>query len=183
MKIYTKTGDDGTTGLYGGARVKKYDLVIDSLGHIDELNAYIGLIRSFPETENESLFLEEIQKSLFDLGAWISVDPAKKALKMPLFEIEKVNQLEQKIDYMDEVLSPMKYFILPGGNQILGHIHIARAICRRAERSIVHLAEMKEIPTVIVQYINRMSDFLFVYSRFVAFQNDILETSWIPYKK
>jgi len=183
MKIYTKTGDDGTTGLYGGARVKKYDIIIDSIGHIDELNAYIGLIRSYPEIASESLFLEEIQKSLFDLGAWISVDPAKKSMKMPVFDLEKVNQLEKKIDLMEEKLSPMKYFILPGGNIVLGHIHVARAICRRAERSIVHVAELKEIPAVIVQYINRLSDFLFVFSRFVAYQNEILETPWIPEKK
>lgn len=182
FKIYTKTGDDGTTGLYGGARVPKYDLRIESYGTVDELNSYVGLIRDQPLQEQSVKTLLEIQDRLFTIGAILSAQPGKTSLSLPTLFIEDVELLEQEIDRMDEQLSPMKHFILPGGHTTISYMHIARCVCRRAERLTVHLAVDNEVNNLIIKYLNRLSDYLFTLARFESKNLGAAEQPWIPRK-
>ena len=186
MKIYTKTGDKGTTSLYGGTKVDKDNLRIETYGTIDELNSYIGLIRSYPVN---LLLMEEliiIQKDLFNIGAELAT-PADKLmlangkprLKVMISE-EQIRQLEEWIDDMDETLEAMTHFILPGGNQASSHTHVARCICRRAERLIVSLSKQEEIRPELFKYINRLSDYLFTAARKIAKNDNHEEIKWIP---
>ena len=182
FKIYTKTGDDGTTGLFGGARIPKYDLRIETYGTVDELNSYIGLIRDQP-IDNESIkVLLEIQDRLFTIGSMLATQPDKKNLSGPVIEEKDVELLEKEIDKMDAGLPPLKHFILPGGNTIVSFIHIARCICRRAERLAVHLFTQKEVNTLVIKYLNRLSDYLFILARWVAKDLGASEKPWIPRK-
>lgn len=182
FKIYTKTGDDGTTGLYGGARVAKYDLRIEAYGTIDELNSYLGLIRDQDMTGSTLKILLEIQDRLFTIGAILAAQPGKKNLSVPELLSTDVEVLEKEIDTMDSVLEPMKHFILPGGHTTVSYIHIARCVCRRAERLTVHLAVDNEIDPLIIKYLNRLSDYLFTLARFVGKQLGASEQPWIPRK-
>lgn len=182
MKLYTKTGDEGTTSLFGGARVPKYDLRIEAYGTVDELNSCIGLVRDQGLEERHTRFLLEVQDRLFTLGSHLATQPGKKNIVLPGFEEEDVVKLEQEIDAMDAKLPPMKHFILPGGHTTVSFIHIARCVCRRAERLTVHLAATEEVSPLIIKYLNRLSDYLFILSRDAARTLGAEETPWHPRK-
>jgi|SRR6218665_86356 len=182
MKVYTKKGDKGTTGLIGGTRLPKYHLRIEAYGTVDELNSYIGLIRDYNENPERKSLLIEIQDRLFTLGSHLASDPEKSKMVLPeLFESD-VEVLENAIDAMEEKLEPMKFFVLPGGHPTVSHCHIARCICRRAERLISHLNEETEVNPVILSYMNRLSDYLFVLSRAFTKELNVEETPWVPKK-
>lgn len=181
MKIYTKTGDGGETALFGGKRLPKDDLRIESYGTVDELNAHIGMLRDMAaEFETESKTLIEIQDRLFTIGSTLASDPDKKNLKTPKVHEADVAFLEQEIDRLNESLPPMRSFVLPGGHPLVSQCHIARCVCRRAERRTVSLAAEADIEAVVVQYLNRLSDYLFVLSRWCASQKKAEETPWKP---
>ncbi len=182
FKIYTKTGDDGTTGLYGGARVAKYDLRIEAYGTVDELNSYIGLIRDQPLDHDSIKVLLEIQDRLFTIGSILAVQPGKKNLSVPSLLAEDLELLEKEIDRMDKELPPMKNFILPGGHTTVSFIHIARCVCRRAERLTVHLSSQNEVDSLIIKYLNRLSDYLFTLARLTAKNMGASEQPWLPRK-
>ncbi len=182
MKIYTKTGDQGQTSLYGGKRVCKSDLRIDSIGHVDELNAYIGLLSSFETDRERIMFLTRIQNNLFTVGALLAADTDKPGLKLPELSHEETRALEDQMDKMSEALAPMTAFILPGGNQHIAYGHIARAVCRRAERSVVGLTAENSHYALIITYLNRLSDYLFILCRKIAQEAGIEEMKWLPVK-
>lgn len=186
MKIYTKTGDSGETSLFGGERVKKYNLRLESYGTIDELNSYLGLIRvqEIDPTYKDELIL--IQNKLFTVGAMLATPPKKEILKSgkERLQIEKINELdidflEKSMDRMDESLPPMTHFILPGGNSTVSYCHIARTVCRRAERIIVELNEKEPVKPLLIKYVNRLSDYLFVLARKLSFDMQTEEIPWI----
>ncbi len=189
MKIYTKTGDKGTTALYGGTRVPKHHLRIEAYGTTDELNSYIGLIRDQKIDNRTSSTLLKIQNELFTLGAMLATPPEKEKLKngKDRLNIHKISShdisfLEQEIDAMDKLLPQMTNFILPGGHQTVSFCHIARCVCRRAERLAVQLDQNESIDTSILQYLNRLSDYLFVLARKLTLDNKAVEIPWIPSK-
>ena len=189
MKIYTKTGDKGTTALYGGTRVKKYNLRIDSYGTVDELNSYIGLIKDQEISDTVKEVLLRIQNELFTLGAMLATPPEKETLKSgkERLNIPKVNEnsitfLENEIDKIDEVLPQMTHFILPGGHQAVSFCHVARCVCRRAERLCVELNDEENINSDILKYVNRLSDFLFTLARKLSKDLSVEEIKWIPQK-
>ncbi|EAQ41202.1 cob(I)yrinic acid a,c-diamide adenosyltransferase [Polaribacter sp. MED152] len=189
MKIYTKTGDEGTTALFGGTRVKKYNLRIDSYGTVDELNAYIGLIKDQDIDEATKETLLNIQNELFTLGAMLATPPEKETLKsgkerlnIPKVNVNSIQYLENKIDAMDAELPQMTHFILPGGHQAVSFCHVARCVCRRAERLCVELNDEETINSDILKYLNRLSDYLFVLARMLSKQLRVDEIKWIPTK-
>lgn len=180
MKVYTKKGDKGKTGLIGGTRVSKYSLRIESYGTVDELNSHIGLIRD--SVDDEELFgqLLIVQDRLFTLGAILAADPEKSKMQLPpLFE-DDVIYLEKKIDEMDSQIEPMKTFVLPGGHPVVSCCHIARCVCRRAERLVVGLVQENPLDENVLPYLNRLSDYLFVLSRYLTKQLGAHEYPWIP---
>jgi cob(I)alamin adenosyltransferase len=185
MKIYTKTGDNGTTALYGGTRVLKNDLRIEAYGTVDELNSYLGLIRDRKEATHERIFLIEIQKNLFHVGAILATPQEKAVLKngkqrLDVTKMTSEQLLEQAMDKMNKNLPEMTHFVLPGGHPVVSYCHIARCICRRAERFIVSLHQEEEVAPTVLKYINRLSDYLFVLARKFAFENEVEEIKWIP---
>jgi len=182
FKIYTKTGDKGQTSLFGGTRVPKYHVRIESYGTTDELNAYIGLVRDSITDELVRDVLKEIQDRLFTIGSILASDPSKKKLKTPDLNEEDITFLEEEIDKMDEELPPLKHFVLPGGHPTVSYCHIARCVCRRAERLVVALNEEQEVLPLILQYLNRLSDYLFVLGRFLTKEVGAEEVHWIPRK-
>ncbi len=170
------------TSLFGGKRVSKSDLRIESYGTVDELNSYIGLIRDHLDDRHLRDLLKEIQDRLFTAGAMLAADPAKPALKKPdLFEKDVV-LLEREIDRMNESLEPLRYFILPGGHPVVSFCHVARCVCRRAERLVVALNKKERIFLLVIKYLNRLSDYLFVLARFIGKQKGAEEVSWKPRK-
>ncbi len=181
MKIYTKKGDTGTTGLIGGTRVPKHHIRIESYGTIDELNSYVGLIRDQEIDKETKATLIEIQDRLFTLGSLLAADENTKMVLPQVFTSD-VEFLEQEIDKMDESLEVMKSFVLPGGHPTVSYTHIARCICRRAERLTVQLSEEFEINTIIIQYLNRLSDYLFTLSRKLTKDLGAIEQPWVPRK-
>ncbi len=190
MKIYTKTGDKGTTSLYGGTRVPKYHLRIEAYGTIDELNSYIGLISTQQINANSATTLLKIQNELFTIGSMLATPQDKETLKsgkerlnIPKASANSITYLEQEIDTMNEELPAMTHFVLPGGHQTVSYCHIARCICRRAERITVQLSEEVVINEVVLKYLNRLSDYLFVLARKLTYDNNIEEIPWIPEKK
>ena len=190
MKIYTKTGDAGTTALFGGTRVKKYNLRIESYGTLDELNSYIGLIKDQEISEDVKESLLKIQNELFTLGAMLATPPDKETLKsgkerlnIPKIEESSIQFLESEIDKMDTELPQMTHFILPGGHQAVSFCHVARCVCRRAERLCVALNDDENISNDILKYLNRLSDYLFVVARKLSKDLQIEEVKWIPTKK
>ena len=191
MKIYTKTGDTGTTSLIGGKRVKKNNLRIESYGTIDELNSYIGLIKDQKGIgNNDKNSLLKIQHELFVIGAMLATAPDKETLKngKERVTISKINKhsilfLEEEIDKMDEKLPQMTHFILPGGHQTVSFCHIARCVCRRAERLSVELNEKEKVSNVLIIYLNRLSDYLFTLARKLSKELLVDEIKWIPEKK
>jgi cob(I)alamin adenosyltransferase len=179
MCIYTRTGDDGTTGLIGGTRVEKDDLHLEAYGTVDELNSWIGLIRSQPLDARDTSFLIDIQKMLFVIGGRLATDTSKIDLsaKLPCGE-EDILLLEREIDRILDTLVPQTNFILPGGDDAVSYCHLARTVCRRAERRAYQLSKKVEIPSELMKYLNRLSDFLFVLSRKFAQDNGIEEIPW-----
>ncbi len=182
LKIYTKTGDKGTTSLIGGTKVPKSHLRIEAYGTVDELNSYIGLCRDMLTDENSRAILQEVQDRLFTIGSSLACDPVKEPkMKIPDLKEEDVVLLEKEIDKMNETLPPMKSFILAGGHPTVSHLHIARCVCRRAERCCVRLeSEELEVEQLTIKYINRLSDYLFVLARFAALQLNAEEIPWKP---
>jgi cob(I)alamin adenosyltransferase len=179
FKIYTKTGDDGTTGLVGGSRVKKSDLRLETYGTVDELNSWLGLIRSMVDDLLVSELLLKIQKNLFIMGSKLASDEKGKQITGHLtIKTEEIENLEKAIDQYEMHLRPLQNFILPGGSQLIGFCHIARTVCRRAERRIVQLSGITTIEEGIIRYMNRLSDYLFVLSRKVASDEGIMEVTW-----
>ena len=179
MKIYTKKGDEGKTSLIGGTRVSKHHTRIEAYGTIDELNSWIGLLRDQPEYKDQNNLLLEIQDRLFTLGSLLAADPQKSKMTLPQLSEKDVEVLEQAIDMMEQTLPEMKSFVLPGGNSLISYCHITRCVCRRAERLVVHLDEQEPIDALILKYVNRLSDYLFVLSRWMAQQSGAIETPWV----
>lgn len=180
MKIYTKTGDKGQTSLIGGTRVPKYHLRIESYGTVDELNSYIGLIRDQNISVHHQEFLKNIQDRLFTVGSSLASDPEQSKMVIPDLYEEDVVLLEQEIDAMNNELPALKHFILPGGNSTASYCHLARCVCRRAERLTVHLAESSFVDSNVIKYLNRLSDYLFVLARKIVAENNDSENIWIP---
>ncbi|MCB9174281.1 MAG: cob(I)yrinic acid a,c-diamide adenosyltransferase [Flavobacteriales bacterium] len=178
MKIYTKTGDKGTTSLFGGKRVSKHHIRIESYGTVDELNSYIGLIRDQKIDKNTFDVLIEIQDRLFTLGSMLATEPGNEKVKVPQLFEEDITLLENEIDKMNEVLPEMRSFVLPGGHPTVSYCHIARCVCRRAERLTVHLSELEDVSALVVKYLNRLSDYLFVLSRKLTQDNKANEIPW-----
>ena len=190
MKIYTKTGDSGTTSLYGGTRVKKYNLRIESYGTVDELNSYVGLIKDQDISNTNKNSLLKIQNELFTLGSMLATPPEKETLKngkerlnIPKIDESAVLFLENEIDRMDAALPQMTHFILPGGHQAVSFCHVARCVCRRAERLSVALNDQETINNDIIKYLNRLSDYLFTLARKLSNDLSVDEIKWIPEKK
>ncbi len=179
MRVYTRTGDDGTTGLIGGTRVKKFDLRLEAYGTIDELNSWIGLVRSQEISQEDISDLIEIQKNLFIIGAQLATDTAKveNGTKWECCE-DNISFLEKKMDQILDTLPPLTNFLLPGGNNAVSYCHIARTVCRRAERRTYQLSAEISVPSDVLRYINRLSDYLYVLSRKVARDTGIEEIPW-----
>ncbi len=183
MKIYTKTGDKGTTSLFGGTRVSKHDIRIESYGTVDELNANLALLRDLITNTHHTDFLLQIQHNLFVIGSMLATENAKKELlKIDLISEESIVVIENEIDSLTATLPQMTHFILPGGHQTVSVCHICRCICRRAERLVVHLSELEIIDENCIKYLNRLSDYLFVLSRKLASENGVEEIKWMPKK-
>lgn len=182
MKIYTRVGDQGTTSLIGGTKVLKSDPRIEAYGTVDELNSHIGLCRDMLNDEQVMNMLKEVQDRLFTIGSSLACDPTKELkMKLPDLKEEDVKKLEDEIDGMEEQLEPMKHFILPGGHVIVSQLHIARCVCRRAERCCVNILNAKqENENIILKYLNRLSDYLFVLSRYQSHLLKVEETPWLP---
>ena len=182
FKIYTKTGDKGTTSLIGGTKVSKAHDRIEAYGTVDELNSHIGLCRDLIKDEHTKNILKELQDRLFTIGSALACDPEKETkMKIPDLTIEDVNLLENEMDRMDATLPPLQFFILPGGHPTVSHLHIARCVCRRTERLVVALLVSGEPhDNLIVQYISRLSDYLFVLGRYIALQLNAEEIPWKP---
>ena len=180
FKIYTKTGDKGLTGLIGGTRIPKFDIRIEAYGTVDELNSYIGLVRDQAIDENSRTILIEIQDRLFTIGSLLAADPKKNKMLLPQISESDIELLEKQIDAMNEHLPEMKSFVLPGGHTTVSFCHIARCVCRRAERCVLRLNEEQPINELIYKYLNRLSDFLFVLSRKLVLDNNAEETPWKP---
>jgi ATP:cob(I)alamin adenosyltransferase len=178
MKIYTRTGDDGTTSLSGGRRVPKSNIRVESYGSVDELICWIGMLRSFPGNEKRRTVLIHIQDQLMICAAVLSSDPKENKGRKLMPGSDEIILLEKEIDEMESALPPLENFILPGGNQIVSYCHIARCVCRRAERTVLKLNETEKIPEIIFKYLNRLSDYLFVLSRKLSFELDNEEIKW-----
>ena len=179
MKIYTKTGDSGKTSLLSGSRVSKSHIRINSYGTIDELNSHIGLLRDQPVNEKRKDLMIDIQDKLFTIGSLLASDPAKPIPEyLPKLLKEHIIRLENGIDEMEVTLPPMKNFILPGGHQSISFCHIARCVCRRAERLVIELQEQEPVNEIIVIYLNRLSDFLFMLARKMTQELDAEEIAW-----
>lgn len=189
MKVYTKTGDKGTTALFGGTRVPKHHIRIDSYGTVDELNSYIGLIRDQEIDPRAKEILIHIQDRLFTLGAILATDPEKMVLKngkerlnIPKISEENIELLEQEMDVMNDSLPPMTHFVLPGGHTTVSYCHIARCVCRRAERIASALFELEPFDDRALKYLNRLSDYLFVLARKLSHNLQANEIKWVPEK-
>jgi cob(I)alamin adenosyltransferase len=179
MKIYTKSGDDGTTGLFGGQRVSKSDPRIDSYGTIDELNAVIGWVAIVADAELVEA-LRAVQNELFTIGAHLATpaDAANAASALPPLDDASIARLERQIDAADAQLPPLKNFILPGGSETAARLHVARTVCRRAERRVVELGGAEPVQPIIVTYLNRLSDWLFVQARLANRDGGIDDAPW-----
>jgi cob(I)alamin adenosyltransferase len=182
MKIYTKTGDAGKTSLIGGTKVLKSNPRIEAYGTVDELNSYIGLVSDFCNDDHTKLILKEIQDRLFTIGSELACDPDKN-IKMSIPDLHEsdISLLEKEMDEMDKELPVMKNFILPGGSPSVSFTHVARCVCRRAERCCVNLIENgAEVNPLILKYINRLSDYLFMLARYTGMKNNTPEIIWKP---
>ena len=178
MKIYTKTGDKGLTSLIGGTRVPKSSLRIECYGTVDELNSHIGLVRDQDINATRRPLLKEIQDRLFTIGSALAADPDKSKMKLPDLHAADVTLLEEEMDRLNADLPELRAFILPGGHPAVSHAHVARCVCRRAERLTIHLGEESFVAELVVVYLNRLSDFLFVLSRAMAHELGVEEVTW-----
>jgi cob(I)alamin adenosyltransferase len=178
MKIYTLTGDDGTTSLSGGRRVPKHSLRVEAYGSVDELIAWIGLLRDYKENASRKGMLIYIQDQLMRCAAGLAYDSENSRSREILPVTECIAVLEKEIDRMEESLIPLRNFILPGGSIVVSHCHIARCVCRRAERAVLRLNEAEGSPEIIIKFLNRLSDFLFVLSRKIGLETDSEEVKW-----
>lgn len=183
MKIYTKTGDKGTTALLGGTRVRKSHNRIEAYGTVDELNSYIGLVSDQEVNSKRREILREIQDRLFTIGSSLATDPEKSKVKIPDLLESDVIFLEENIDSMNEELPEMRSFILPGGHSAVSTCHIARCVCRRAERLAIDLGQNEFVAELVVKYLNRLSDYLFVLARKMALELNVEEIPWRPRMK
>ena len=189
MKVYTKTGDTGTTALFGGTRVPKHHIRIESYGTVDELNSHIGLIRDQDMSDLYKNVLIEVQDRLFTVGAILATPPEKETMKNGQPRLQNlgivesdIEFLENEIDRMEEALPPMTHFVLPGGHTTVSYCHIARCVCRRAERLAVHLNDIEPTDERVIKYLNRLSDYLFVLARKLSHDLNADEVKWIPRK-
>ena len=178
MKIYTKTGDNGTTSLFGGKRVLKSDLRIETYGTVDELNSYIGLVRDQEVNAKRKDILVVIQDRLFTIGSILATEPGNTKVKLPSLVEEDIQLLEKEMDKMELELPPMKFFILPGGHQSVSFCHVARTVCRRAERLTIELNTQEAINPLVIKYLNRLSDYLFMLSRKMTSELGAEEVPW-----
>ena len=181
MKIYTKTGDKGLTSLIGGTRVSKSSLRIDCYGTVDELNSHFGVLRDQDINAPRRDLLKEIQDRLFTIGSHLATDPATDPRqRLPDLHPEDVTLLETEMDRMDQVLAPLREFVLPGGHQAVSFAHVARCVCRRAERLVIQLRQESPVEDLVIMYLNRLSDYLFVLSRAMAHDLGVVEVTWKP---
>ena len=180
FKIYTKTGDKGHTSLIGGTRIPKYDLRIEAYGTVDELNSNIGLVRDQNIDTHSKEILIELQDRLFTIGSLLAADPEKNKMTLPQISETDIELLEKEIDKMNESLPEMKSFVLPGGHTTVSFCHVARCVCRRAERCVLRLNEEQPVNELIYKYLNRLSDYLFVLSRHFTQELKATETPWKP---
>ena len=190
MKIYTKTGDKGTTALFGGTRVPKHHIRIESYGTVDELNSHIGLLRDQDIDDHYKSILQRIQDRLFTIGSILATDPEKALLKsgkqrlnIPKIQPTDIELLETEMDQMTDSLPPMTHFVLPGGHQTVSFCHIARCVCRRAERLATALNDLEPFQPETLKYLNRLSDYLFVLARKLTYDLQAEEIKWIPEKE
>ena len=183
MKIYTKTGDKGTTALFTGRRVPKHHIRIESYGTIDELNSHLGLLRDQDIDTHSKEMLSLIQTKLFTVGSILATEPEKDSrLKIPRINQEDIELLEKEMDTMNADLPEMTHFILPGGHTTVSYCHVARTVCRRAERMISYLHENEPVPDSVLSYVNRLSDYLFVLARKLSKDLKAQEIKWVPEK-
>lgn len=182
MKVYTKKGDSGTTSLIGGTRVPKSHLRIDCYGTIDELNSWLGVLHDQELAQSDIVFIQSIQSQLFTIGSYLAVDPDKNKMQLPQLNTTLIAELESSIDRWEGTLPELKNFILPGGCLAGSYAHVARCVCRRAERLCVALAEVVPLPDGILPFLNRLSDWLFVYARVLNLRSGGSEIRWQPAK-
>ena len=180
MKIYTKTGDKGKTSLLGGTRVSKSNERLDAYGTIDELNSFLGLIRDLEHEDERKQFIHEIQSRLFTIGSSLAAETERAKDFKPDLEEQDILALEFAIDKMNERLPQMRHFIIPGGHPLVSHTHIARTVCRRAERLVIKLSDSEEIEEIIIRFLNRLSDYLFVLARKQGHELSVDEIPWKP---
>ncbi|MEO6168321.1 MAG: cob(I)yrinic acid a,c-diamide adenosyltransferase [Chitinophagales bacterium] len=180
MKIYTRKGDTGTTQLIGGTRVPKHYVRIEAYGTVDELNSWVGCVRDYVSDNSTKGVLKEIQDRLFTIGSLLASDPATSRMKVPDLHEEDVELLEREMDNMDKLLPEMKSFILPGGSLANSTCHVARCVCRRTERLVTHLDETEVVEPLIIKYLNRLSDYLFVLARKISADSGAEEVPWKP---
>jgi cob(I)alamin adenosyltransferase len=180
MKIYTKTGDDGTTGVFGGGRVRKCDARIDCYGAIDELNAALGLARVLAEADRDmALFLQRVQGELFVIGSHLATPEDSPSVRhLPMLDEQMVSRLEMEIDMAEAQVEPLRNFILPGGSELAARLHLARTVCRRAERAVVEFSLDRPVSGVILTYLNRLSDWLFVMARLANRRAGVADIIW-----
>lgn len=179
-KIYTKTGDKGTTSLVGGTRLPKDHIKIEAYGSVDELNAWIGVLADASENIERNSFLKEIQDRLFTIGAELASEPEQNKKKLPeLFESDIVG-LEKEMDFYNETIPTLRAFVLPGGHPLVSYAHVARTVCRRSERQVISLSHNEEVNPLIIKYLNRLSDYLFVLSRKITQEQNAPEIAWKP---
>ena len=180
MKIYTKTGDQGTTSLFGGKRVSKADLRIDAYGTVDELNSWVGVLRDMEINAARKNILLSIQDRLFTMGSMLATEPGNTKVKIPILTEEDVLLLENEIDSMETALTPMRSFVLPGGHPSVSFCHVGRTVCRRTERLVIGLHQIEPVEPLIIKYLNRLSDYLFVLSRKMTDELKAEESPWKP---
>jgi len=179
MKLYTKTGDKGQTGLIGGTRVPKNDIRIEAYGTVDELNSFIGLLTTYPVQENNIAFLRTIQNNLFTIGSYLATDTSKVPLQQAsVLKIDSIEEIEKEIDRIDAYLPSLNSFVLPGGAQSGALCHVCRTITRRVERRLFDLNELYVVDNQIYVYINRLSDYFFALSRYFTIENEGEEIYW-----
>ncbi len=179
MKIYTRTGDDGSTSLFAGGRVGKDDVRVEAYGTVDELNSVLGIVRAVSKNDEISEIVKEIQNLLFTLGADLATPLESENARIKRISKEDVENIERLIDKIDEKLEPLRSFILPGGTLVASFLHLARAVCRRAERRIVYLSKKEKINSQIIPFINRLSDLLFVLARYANKIEKVDDIKWI----
>ncbi|HNV30415.1 MAG TPA: cob(I)yrinic acid a,c-diamide adenosyltransferase [Cyclobacteriaceae bacterium] len=180
MKIYTKTGDQGSTSLFGGKRVSKADLRIDTYGTVDELNSWVGVLRDQSVNQSRKEILVEIQDRLFTIGSILATEPENTKVKIPSLAENDIELLENRMDEMDAILPPMRFFVLPGGHTSVSFGHVARTVCRRAERLVIALSQTEKVDPLVIKYMNRLSDYLFMLCRTMAHELKAQETPWRP---